>query len=1194
MGTTLSNVIKSGYNFSYHTFEPINHSSNDPVFSQSFTNDGTTFKILYFYSKKTIIIYLVKIHGLSMQSFKKNEKIQFRFIFDFCFNHTHTSNKNNLFDFQTSTVFSFSYPFIVIPNISVPFKIGIKYIDEDSDFSIYSCLKNIFKTSFDVIPNTIDFVSSFITSASKRILKYVSHESKSENEDDDINQEDESNSEITEQQLKQIRNKKIIDQQELLLLQSHFSLNDKNHQIPYVGIDNLGVTCYISAALHFLGSVTPFVQLILNERAKQNTTAYELQKIFIQLKMASIVATKKRQKKPKDDIKSTKNENQNKTQTTNKKVKNQSQKTNENKTQTIKEIPKTNKTQTQTAKENQTTNKEENQTKNEKENENQEEEDFYDEIITPVDSCFGNISSISIKKFVLSFGNRLDELVFNEQDTHEFITILFDKIDSELGDEFAKKRKLIFGVTSVDFIRCKNVDYGCQIEEELNDINLPLIGNCSSVKKSLNKITSKEQMKGDNMWDTGDSKFGKQEVYRYLRFKKLPPFLTFHLMRYAQNEYTLSCEEVNSYFDCPEVIDMKKYIISKNDTSKTELIENSNETKYKLMAIIAHRGSLHSGHYVSYISPYVNDNWFLFNDSFVSASSFKDVQETYGKSSTNTFLGISNFFHQSNDFYSYLVGYVRFDYIKNIRYGICAPTEIVPNVLTMRFSALFLDASSFSFNCNDDKPNLSLIQKPIYGIGKRIEWGDINETIEDLIISTFSEKDNTNQFRQEFFRKNYVFINYPRTKILLGPLQTKLKASEFTINGQLTQFIVINSVKEPVFICKGESVYSIETRKTVFQKYNKNYLIKFEKRIITDKNFEFPIGAIVTLLSRDEFNLVIRDTQYKAYPQTTYQEIQQMIAKNIIKINRDFMKNDKDNENKNINNSDNEGYDINTTFFDYLDDDDDLDSLARRVILYQGISPLKPRLFKNTQSLLQNGKLDFRILLKPSTANSIDMYEHIYFRFVDFNYNKREINCIWLPRTETMKRIFHCASKICNAYIKFEKHVLKEKIENSIKYSFVLSLTNKDKIQTILDREDDFSSSNVVRVDILRTEFPNVIEDFETIMENYGIAPIEVRTILHEPLSNKYNSIGFFYFNKTDTYCDLMKKVNKVKDSIDDVITENIKVETQNTYFRGYTPKKETVIFDSLQIIKTNPNFQQQRPILTIQAHKKQLNKSPK
>ena len=233
MGASLTNDIVGGSQFTYFNFDPPTNLSNISAYSQTFSQDNYSFTIIHIDKKNITMIYLIKMHGLSMESYRKNQNIQFRFIFDFHYFLDHNGNKhnaNNQFNFKTSAVFSFNHPFILIPNLTIPFKFGTKYIDDDeSDFTIFTSLKNIIKIPFYIIPKTYDVITSSVSKSSTKLHKLLFSNNKKEK--CNLNKNDKINPEIFKQQIEQIEHKKTINEQELHILQKNFHLDDTN-QIP--------------------------------------------------------------------------------------------------------------------------------------------------------------------------------------------------------------------------------------------------------------------------------------------------------------------------------------------------------------------------------------------------------------------------------------------------------------------------------------------------------------------------------------------------------------------------------------------------------------------------------------------------------------------------------------------------------------------------------------------------------------------------------------------------------------------------------------------------------------------------------------------------------------------------------------------------------------------------------------------------
>ena len=500
---------------------------------------------------------------------------------------------------------------------------------------------------------------------------------------------------------------------------------------PYVGIYNIGVTCYISSAIQFLSNVTPFVELILKQNVDDGTCK-ELQKLFMQY----IIAEK----------------------------------------------------------------------------------------------------PLRIKELLKTFGNDFFRMTMQEQDSHEFILLLFDKLDKDLGKDFEKLRNDIFGVIGIRTIECKDVNVKKETEELASDIELQIHG-IDNMIDSLKCLTDDEKMEGKNQWDTGD-KFGKQDAIQFYRYKKLPPFLIFHICRYAYIQEYGRCEELKSKFDCPQVIDMKKYCIDKYE----------GHTKYYLMSVVAHRGSLYSGHYVTFAQPRMDGNWYLFNDSSVSSVKIGKVKETFGES--NGILQRLFSYATRNDFLAYLVGYVREDWLEKFKKG---PSISVGPCLSKSYQAKIINTE----NINDIN---------IYETGEIIKWEDDNKTINDII------PDNGNFD---------IFVSFPYQNQLIGPIDKNTKASYYSIQDFCVSFILIEKTKskDPVFFFKDKVFDGIYNKNKIEQKFSNDYNFYVDGILIKEIN-KLPRGTIIICISK-LFTLTISDVEYNVKPSSNYEELQKLIdAKN--------------------------------------------------------------------------------------------------------------------------------------------------------------------------------------------------------------------------------------------------------------------------------------------------------------------------
>ncbi|CEM05460.1 unnamed protein product [Vitrella brassicaformis CCMP3155] len=79
------------------------------------------------------------------------------------------------------------------------------------------------------------------------------------------------------------------------------------------------------------------------------------------------------------------------------------------------------------------------------------------------------------------------------------------------------------------------------------------------VEVGLNRIFDKEALEGDNQYECGSCE-GKQDADRYNQLTVLPPYLHVCLERYAYDPQTLQRKKVNTSVEYPEYINVKPYV----------------------------------------------------------------------------------------------------------------------------------------------------------------------------------------------------------------------------------------------------------------------------------------------------------------------------------------------------------------------------------------------------------------------------------------------------------------------------------------------------------------------------------------------------------------------------------------------------------------------------------------------------------
>ena len=226
-----------------------------------------------------------------------------------------------------------------------------------------------------------------------------------------------------------------------------------------------------------------------------------------------------------------------------------------------------------------------------------------------------------------------------------------------VADGYTKK---IFSGRVISYIRCINVDYASNRDEDFYDIQLDVKG-CRDIYESFDKYTSIEVLDGDNQYDAGE--WGKQDAQKGVMFEKLPPVLTIHLKRFDFDFNTMGFTKIHDYFEFPDRLVLDKYIghpdtyLSGGGDNKEEvdfherkedaIYEPPPSNAYLLHSVLVHQGDVGGGHYYAYIRPTTKDfdyssnnianarkdtQWFRFNDEMVHQVRQREaIHQCYGR-----------------------------------------------------------------------------------------------------------------------------------------------------------------------------------------------------------------------------------------------------------------------------------------------------------------------------------------------------------------------------------------------------------------------------------------------------------------------------------------------------------------------------------------------------------------------------------
>lgn len=88
----------------------------------------------------------------------------------------------------------------------------------------------------------------------------------------------------------------------------------------------------------------------------------------------------------------------------------------------------------------------------------------------------------------------------------------------------------------------------------------------------------------------------------------LPPVVFLHLLRFQFDATTNQVVKNNSFYEFYDQLDLTEFV-REDETAPS---------KYTLFAVLAHSGGGSHGHYVAYINPKLDGNWFKFDDDTIS------------------------------------------------------------------------------------------------------------------------------------------------------------------------------------------------------------------------------------------------------------------------------------------------------------------------------------------------------------------------------------------------------------------------------------------------------------------------------------------------------------------------------------------------------------------------------------------------
>ncbi|CAF4585017.1 unnamed protein product, partial [Rotaria sp. Silwood2] len=270
----------------------------------------------------------------------------------------------------------------------------------------------------------------------------------------------------------------------------------------------------------------------------------------------------------------------------------------------------------------------------------------YRRLLTEMQSTLeGSTSAHEVKTCISELNRRFAGT--DEQDSHEFLTVLIEALHDELMDNYQNSSigDLMHG-TVRSTVKC----LVCEEETKTDDsfLSLPLsiyrsdatsfgfdtiknilaksmalfsyaIQNDPTLYDCFENLLAMEQLGPNGQWFCQNCQ-KPTDAIKKLDLFQLPRVLILQLKRFT---YDLTDDtKITTKIHVQEVLDLGQFL-KKNDMTQHAI--------YDLVAVLTHTGTLASGHYMTFARHLSNSGWHHFNDQHVRQASLSEVltSDTY-------------------------------------------------------------------------------------------------------------------------------------------------------------------------------------------------------------------------------------------------------------------------------------------------------------------------------------------------------------------------------------------------------------------------------------------------------------------------------------------------------------------------------------------------------------------------------------
>ncbi|XP_048581076.1 ubiquitin carboxyl-terminal hydrolase 48 isoform X2 [Nematostella vectensis] len=196
-----------------------------------------------------------------------------------------------------------------------------------------------------------------------------------------------------------------------------------------------------------------------------------------------------------------------------------------------------------------------------------------------------------------------------QQDAQEFSKLFMSLLESTLSHQSNPEVQGViqkqFGGDYIYVTKCDKCGTESKRPSRFYELDLNIQGH-SSLNQCIKEFLKEEKLDCDNQYFCTQCQ-SKQDARRYIELKHLPPVLNLQLLRFVFDRKTGYKKKLHSFVQFPDELDMSNILRDK--------YQGDLSTVYELSAVLMHHGSsAYSGHYVAHIRDNKTKSWYKFND----------------------------------------------------------------------------------------------------------------------------------------------------------------------------------------------------------------------------------------------------------------------------------------------------------------------------------------------------------------------------------------------------------------------------------------------------------------------------------------------------------------------------------------------------------------------------------------------------